>query len=65
MTLLDIVSKIRHDERVTVVGDEVLVDCLDVAKLRASNYFKKELATKEVIGIGVGLFGELSISIKE
>ena len=65
MTLLDIVSKIRHDERVTVVGDEILVDCLDVDNLRASNYFKQELATKEVTRIGVGLFGELSISIKE
>ena len=65
MTLLDIVSKVRGDERVTVTGDEVLIDCLAADKLRANSSFKKELAGKEVTGICVGLFHELVIFIKE
>ena len=65
MTLLDIVSKIRTGERVTVTSDEVLIDCLDVDRLLASNYFKKELAGRKVLSVGVGLFCEINIFIEE
>ena len=65
MTLLDVVSKVRDNERVTVTGDEVLIDCFEAVKLRANKYFKEELADKEVTGIGVGLFCEVLIYIAE
>ena len=65
MKLIDIVSKIRTGERVSVISDEVIIDCMDVERLRLSNYFKKELADREVVNLGVGLFCEVNIFVEE
>lgn len=65
MTLLDIVSKIRDDELVTVSCDEILIDCMLAGLLRGSKHFQDNLADKEVVTIGVGLFNDLVIHIEE
>ena len=65
MTILDIVSKMRSDERVTVAGDEIYIDCLEAEKLLTNIYFQRDLAHKEVIRISIGVFGEITINIKE
>lgn len=65
MTLLDIVSLVSPADRVTVSGDEILVDCFPAEKLLTDNYFQEELADKEVRRIGIGLFNELVLFIAE
>ena len=65
MTLLDIVSIIREGERVTIVGDEVLVDRMPSEWLLASDPFRSKLAPKEVDCISIGHLHDLIIRIKE
>jgi hypothetical protein len=66
MTLLDIVSKVSGSDRISVVkrdSEEFLIDAGSVEDILNSEHFHKELAGLEVLGLSVGVFCELVISV--